>query len=366
MSALADSMTVLLAGRALQGVSGGFFPLAFGIIRDEFPPDRVAGGLGLMSSLLGIGSATGLVFAGPIVDGLGYRWLFWIPLLVVALAALAIWRLVPESPVRTRGRVDWLGGLLLSAGLVAVLLAVSRTTAWGWGSPRTLGLLAAGIALLAAWARAEGVHPEPLVDIRMLRLRPMWTANLVTVLLGVGMYAAFILLPQYVQEPESTGFGFGATITEAGLYILPMPVFLLVFGSRAAWFDRRLGPRRSLMVACAICSGCWAVLVVAHDAGWEIAVAAGLAGAGNGIALAALPILVTRTVPPGQTGVANGMNNVMRTLGGAVGGQIAATLNAHSMVAGVVTEHGYALALAMGATAMALAFAATFAIPRRA
>ena len=364
MSALADSMTLLLVGRVVQGVSGGFFPLAYGIIRDEFPAESVAGGLGVMSSLLGIGSATGLVFAGPIVDGLGYRWLFWIPLIVIAVAGLAIWRLVPESPVKTPGRVDVVGAVLLSGGLVAVLLAVSRTTDWGWVSTRTLGLAGLGVALLMLWGTGASRRPDPLVDIRMLRLRPIWTANLVTVLLGVGMFAAFILLPQYVQEPEATGFGFGATITEAGLYLLPMPVFLLVLGSRAAWFDRHLGPRRSLFVATAVCSSCWAVLVVAHDAGWEIALAAGLAGAGNGIALAALPILVTRAVLPSQTGVANGMNNLMRTLGGAVGGQIAATLIAHSFVAGVPTEHGYALAFAMGAIAMALAFAVTFAIPR--
>ena len=365
VSALAGSMTVLLVGRALQGVSGGLFPLAFAIIRDEFPAEHVAGGLGLMSSLLGIGSAAGLVLAGPIVSGLGYHWLFWIPLMVVVVAAAATWLLVPESPVKTRGRIDWRGAALLSGGLVAVLLAVSRTTAWGWTSARTLGLAVTGVVLLAAWVAVERAHPDPLVDIRMLRRRAMWTANLVTALLGVGMYAAFILLPQYVQEPRSTGFGFGASITEAGLYILAMPVMLLLTGSQAAWFDRHLGPRRSLILATVLASGCWALLAVAHDKGWEIAVAAGLAGAGNGIALATLPILITRVVPQEQTGVANGMNNVMRTLGGAVGGQIAATLLAHSLIAGHPSEHGYTLAFAMGAVALALAFAASFAIPAR-
>jgi EmrB/QacA subfamily drug resistance transporter len=365
LSAVAGSMTVLLAGRALQGVSGGFFPLAFAIIRDEFPPARVAGGLGLVSSLLGIGSAAGLVLAGPIVSGLGYRWLFWIALLVVLLAAVATWALVPESPVKTLGRIDWIGGLLLSAGLVTVLLAVSRTTAWGWVSARTLGLATAGAALLAVWVAAERRHDEPLVDIRMLRTRVIWTTNVATILVGVGMYAAFILLPQYVQEPRSTGFGFGASITQAGLYILPMPLMLLVTGARAGWFDRHFGPRRSLLIAATLCSGCWAVLTVAHGSPWEIAVAAGLCGAGNGVALAALPILITRSVPPEQTGVANGMNNVMRTIGGAVGGQCAATLIAHSAVDGHASEHGYALAFGMGAIALALAFAPTLAIPRR-
>ncbi|MFL5843528.1 MAG: MFS transporter [Solirubrobacteraceae bacterium] len=363
MSALASSMTMLLAGRVVQGVIGGFFPLAFAIIRDELPPGSVAGSLGFMSALPGIGSGVGLVLAGAIVNGLGYTWLFWIPLIVVAAAALATWAFVPESPVKTLGRVDWRGAVLLSAGLVAVLLAVSRTTKWGWGSPRTLALAGAGALILWAWVAVERRHPDPLVDIAMLRRRAMWAANLVTLLIGVSMYAAFILLPQFVQEPESTGFGFGATITQAGLFILPMPMMLLVTGLGTSWLDRRLGSKRSLLLAAVLSSSCWGLLVVAHDAGWQIAVAAGLAGMGNGIALGALPILVTRSVPQSQTGVANGMNNVMRTMGGAIGGQVAATLIAHSLVAGHPSEHGYALAFGAGAVAVTLAIVATAAIP---
>jgi EmrB/QacA subfamily drug resistance transporter len=364
ISAVAGSIGVLLVGRALQGVSGGFFPLTFAIIRDEFPASKVPSGLGLASSLLGAGSAVGLVLAGPVVSGLGYRWLFWIPLLGAIVAGLATWALVPESPVKSGGKVDWRGGFLLSSGLAVVLIAVSRTTAWGWVSVRTLGLAGAGLLLLVAWVIAENRHPDPLVDIRMLRARPVWTANATAALIGVGLYAAFILLPQFSQEPRPTGFG--ASVTQAGVYILPMPVMLLVVGTRAAWLDRRIGSRNSLLLATALCGACWVVVLVAHSAPWEIALAAGLCGAGNGIALAALPILITASVPPEQTGVANGMNNVMRTIGGAVGGQVAATFIAHSVVAGHPTVHGFQLAFAMGAVALALCFAPALAIPRRA
>jgi MFS family permease len=363
VSALAGSITVLLVGRALQGVSGGFFPLAFGIIRDEFPTAKVTPGLGVASSLLGVGSAVGLVLAGPIVSALGYRWLFWIPLIVTMLAAAATWALVPESPVKTMGRVDWLGGVFLSSGLAILLVAVSRTTTWGWGSPRTLGLAMAGAALLVVWVRAENRHPDPLVNMRMLRSRPIWTANATTALIGVGMYAAFILLPQYSQEPR--GVGFGASVTQAGIYILPMPVMLLLTGMRVSWFDRRLGPRLSLLAATVLSGACWVVLLIGHSQPWEIALAAGLCGAGNGIAWATLPILITANVPPEQTGVANGMNNVMRMIGGAVGGQVAATFIAKSVVDGHPTGHGYELAFAMGAIALALAFVPAVAVPRR-
>ncbi len=365
VSALADSMFVLVAGRALQGVSGGLFPLAFAIIRDEFPVETVASGLALMSSLLGVGSAIGLVLAGPIVSGLGYRWLFWISLITVIVAAIATRRLVPESPIKSGGRVDWLGAVLLSAGLVAVLIALSGASGSGWLSWRTVSTATLGLVLLCATVVIERDRSAPLVDVRVLGRRSIWTVNVATLLLGVGMYAAFILLPQYAQEPRSTGFGFGASITQAGLYILPMPLMLLVTGTRTAWLTKRFGGRRTLLGALVLCSASWLVVAAAHSFPWEIALSAGLCGAGNGIALAVLPILITRNVPPSQTGAANGMNNLMRLLGGAVGGQAAAAVLASSVVHGQPSESGYTLAFVLGAVALSLAFLPALAIPSR-
>jgi MFS family permease len=364
VSAIATAMPLFLAGRAVQGVSAGVFPLALGIIRDEFPPGKAAWGMGLYASLLGVGSGIGLVLAGPIVDGLGYHWLFWIPLLVTLLAALATWAFVPESPVRAPGRVDWLGGALLSGGLIAVLLAVSRTTSWGWASPQFAVLAALGVALLVAWVWSAARVAQPLVDMRMMRIRGVWTTDVVALLVGVGMYAAFILLPQYVQEPTSTGYGFGATVTQAGIYLLPMPVMLLVVGSLAGRVDHRIGARAALIASTVLSALGWAILIAAHDSPWEIYVSAGLIGAGNGLAFGAMPILITRSVSQGQTGVANGMNNVMRTIGGAVGGQIAATFLAHSAIGGHPGEHGYELAFLTGAVALGLAFVASVFVPR--
>ena len=113
--ALAQSIGVLIAGRVIQGVAGGVFPLAFGIIRDTFPPERVASGLGLVSAIFGIGGGIGLPLSGVIVDNLDVEWLFWIGLIALP-AALAAHRLVPPSPARRAHAVDWLGAALLSRG----------------------------------------------------------------------------------------------------------------------------------------------------------------------------------------------------------------------------------------------------------
>src|SRR5262249_48602092 len=195
ISALATSMGLLLVGRVIQGAGGGIFPLAFGILRAEFPQERVAGGIGLMSSLLGIGGGLGVVLAGPIVDHLSYHWLFWFPLILTIAATVATLLWIPESPVKVPGRVNWRAGTLMSVGLAMVLLAITKTTTWGWASVRVWTLFAAGSAFLVWWIHTELRADEPLVDMGMMRIRGVWTTNLVAFLLGVGMYSSFVLIP---------------------------------------------------------------------------------------------------------------------------------------------------------------------------
>ena len=131
----------MLVGRVIQGPGGAVFPLAFGIIRDEFPPSKVAGAIGVMSAISGAGAGAGIVLAGPIIEHLNYHWLFWIPLVMSAIATVATFVFVPESPVRAPGRINWLGAGLMSAWLVTGLLAVSYGPIWGWADASVLGLL---------------------------------------------------------------------------------------------------------------------------------------------------------------------------------------------------------------------------------
>ena len=160
LGALAQSLGVLIFARVIQGAAGGIFPLAFGIVRDEFPREKVAGSIGLMSSILGVGAGIGIVLSGVIVEHLNYHWLFWIPLFATLVAALATWRFVPESPIRVPGRVNWLAAVLMSVGISIVLIAVSQTTAWGWGSPKTLALLAVGLLVVARLGDRRAAQPR--------------------------------------------------------------------------------------------------------------------------------------------------------------------------------------------------------------
>ena len=217
LAALATSIGVMIVARVIQGVGGGMVPVAFGIIRDEFPAEKVTGAVGSLASLTAVGAGLGIVLAGPIVDALGFRWLFWLPMILTVVAAVAAVLFVPESPVRSPGRISWLPAILLSAWLVALLVALSEAPVWGWGSDRVIGLLAFSVAACAAWIFAELRARTPLIDMRMMRLRAVWTNNLVALLLGLGMYAMFAFLPEFLQTPRAlAGYGFSASIMRVG------------------------------------------------------------------------------------------------------------------------------------------------------
>ncbi len=366
IAALASTLPVMLAGRVIQGAGGAVYPLSFGIVRDELPSHRVAGAIGLVSSLLGIGAGLGLVMPGFILDHLSYHWLFWLPLIVLVPTTVLTTRCVPASPATATAPINWGSALLMALGLGAVLVAVSQTATWGWGSLRTLALLAAGAFLVAAWIANEIRAGEPLVDMRMMAARGVWTANLAAFLLGVGMYASIAVVPALVQLPRATGFGFGGSAVTAGLFMLPTAAIQLLVGPFSGRIDRRIGSRAALQAGMGCALVAYVILVAGHRSAPALLAATVILGIGLGLGLSSLANLVVGAVHARQTGVATGMNTVMRTLGGAFGAQLAASCIAAShTAAGLPTDHGFALAFAMCAVALAAGLAGTWLVPGR-
>jgi EmrB/QacA subfamily drug resistance transporter len=364
--ALSHSIEVLIAGRAIQGMAAAVFPLAFGIIRDEFPPDRVATGIGLISATFGIGGGAGLVLSGLIVDNLNYEFLFWLGLIFIAVAVVAAFLWVPESPVKSPAKIDWVGAGLLSIALVSLLVGVSEANSWGWGSPEVLGLFVLAAVTFVIWVGYERRHPEPLVDIALMSERAVATTNLTGLLVGFGMFGSFLLIPMLVQLPESTGFGFGATVTEAGLFMAPSTVAMLFAGPTAGWIAGRFGSRLPLLVGTALTCSSFVLLVIEHDTVGALLASSALVGLGIGFAFASMANLVVESVHPSRTGVATGINTIMRTIGGSLGGQIAAAIVAGHVLAatGMPEDSGFTFAFIVSAVVMALAFCAALAIPR--
>jgi EmrB/QacA subfamily drug resistance transporter len=366
VSALATTLTVMLIGRIVQGVAGGVFPLAFGIIRDEFPRERVAGAVGTMSALLGVGGGLGVVMAGPIVDHLSYHYLFWLPLIPLIPTTLAIHFFVPESPVRVRGRVNWAGAALMAIGLGAVLITVSETATWKWLSAKSLIGFAIGAVFLFLWVRNEMRAKEPLVDMRMMRIRGVWTTNAVAALLGFGMYSSFILLPEFVETPSGVGYGFNASVTGAGLFLVPATLAMLVAGAQTGRLERRFGSKPPLLAGTLVTMSAYLLLASARASSWEIYFAALLLGTGIGLAFASMVNLIIENVGPEETGIATGMNAVTRTVGGAFGGAaVASVLTSTAGSTGYPTASGYTIAFTVCAVALALGFVVGTGIPRR-
>jgi len=363
--ALGQTIEVVIAGRVLQGVAGGVFPLAFGIVRDTFPRERIPAGLGMVSAMFGIGGGIGLPLSGVIVDNLDTRWLFWSNLVVALPAALAAYLLIPPLPAGRRPRIDWAGAALLSAALGAILLGVSEADDWGWGSPANLGLIVVGLVLTGVFLRVEGRTVDPLIDLAVLRRPAVATTNLTAFMIGLAMFASFLLIPQFAQAPELAGYGFGASVTVAGLLLLPTAIAQLLTGALAGVLGTRIGFRAVLATGAGLTSASFVVLAAAHDREVEILAAGALLGAGISFAFAAMANLIVAAVPQADVGIATGINTVMRTIGGSFGAAIATAILAGSTGAGgLPTEGAYTAAFAFSAVAGLAAVGAALLVPR--
>jgi EmrB/QacA subfamily drug resistance transporter len=342
LAALAPNLGVLIAARALQGAAGAILPLSIGIVRDELPRERVGVTVGLLSAIFGIGAGLGIVLAGPIVDHLSWPWLFWFPLMLIGAALLGVLFGVPESPVRAPGRLDVVGALILSASLVALLLAISEGSEWGWSDAKTVGLLAGGVVALVAFALVELRVREPLVDMRLMAVRGVWTTNVVGLAFGFAMFGTFLLVPTLLELPALTGYGFGKSVSQAGLFLLPTTLMMLVFGPLSGLLERRFGPKLPMTLGAIAVVAAFALPAVDHGAIWELLGSGLLTGAGIGLVFAAMSNAIIESVPATHTGEATSVNSIVRTIGGSIGSAVvAAVITSDVTPRGIPTDHAF-------------------------
>lgn len=358
---LATSLAAMIGARVLQGLAGGVLPLAFGVIRDELPRERVPGAVALLSSLMSVGFGAGIVISGPVVQYVGYRVLFLLPVVSGLVAATVIARCVRESPGLTGERVRVLPAVALAGWLVFALLAVSGAPHAGWGSPRTLILLAAASVLFAAWLLVEARIDVPLIDLGLLTNRRVAGANLVALLVGVSTYASFGFLPQLLQTPAASGYGLGASVALAGYLTLPTAVLSFLGGVTSPGLTRVVGARVVIALGCWLSAVGLLTIAVAHDRAWELALANAVSGLGSGWTFAALANVIVDAAPAGSTGVAAGLNANLRTIGGAIGSAVMASVVTSRVLpggwpaeAGYVTGFALLAAVALGGVVVAL------------
>src|SRR5581483_2036440 len=198
---------------------------------------------------------------------------------------------------------------------------------------RVGGLFVATAVFAATWVGAELVVPEPLVDMRVFVERQVLFTNLCALIAGFAMFGTFVLIPNFVETAASVGYGFGASATKAGVYLLPSSVALLFAGPVAGVIGKGIGFKWVLAAGMLLVAISAAMLAVWHDRPWEILASMPILGVGVGFAFAAMATLITEAVRASETGIATGMNTVMRTIGGVIGVQIGAAILTAYLVA---------------------------------
>ncbi|MFT2016913.1 MFS transporter [Streptomyces sp. 796.1] len=317
----------LLVGRGLQGVGLGLAPLAMATARDELPTAKVAPMIALLSVSAGAGLGAGYPISGWVADVWGLAGAYWFGAVVSGLALLCTAAVLPSGARRgAPDPLDWVGAVLLTLALVTVLVAVAEGTRWGWGSPAVVSLLAAGVVLGAVWARQQLRAEHPLVQLRLLRHPSVLSADACAMVLGIAMYMVLSGVTEFVQSPRSGGFGFSASAVVAGLVLIPLSFFMLASSRALPALVARMGTRAVLVLGCLVAAVGCGFFAVFHGALWQAFVMTGVLGVGLGTTFAAIPGLIVRAVPEGETGSALGFYQVVRFTGFSLGSALAATV----------------------------------------
>jgi MFS family permease len=364
LCALGGTLALLVAGRVLQGVAGGVFPLAYGIVRDTWPAETRMRAIGMVSISLGAGAALGPVVAGVIVDQAAPATIFWVAT-IGALPALAAARLIPEAPPAVRAAIDWPGAALLAGWLTAALVLVTQGQRLGWSSPPAVGLALVTALLLSAWLRLEDRRRDPLVDLPLLRERTIALTNLAGLCVGCGIFMAYAPLAPMAQAPASLGYGLGLSVAAAGALLVPHGAVQILIGPAAGDLCARIGARATLVIGTALNTVTMAGIAAAHGSVAALLVGGTMLGVGQPMALTAMANLIVATAPQRDVGIATGMNAVMRTMGMALGSALSAAILAGATAPGAAfaSEHGYVVAFAVAACATAGAVVCAAALP---
>ncbi|MGW7339054.1 MFS transporter [Streptomyces sp. NPDC054808] len=369
LSALTDALIPMIVGRTLQGFAMGAIPLGIGLMRDMLPRERLGSAMALMSSSIGVGGGLALPAAALVAQHTDWHALYFgaagLGVLSIALTLLV----VPESPLRAKGSFDLPGALGLSAGLILFLLPVSKGSDWGWSSPTTLGLFAAAIAVLLLWGLMELRVAAPLVDLRTTARREVLLTNLASIMVGVSFFVISLVLPQLLQLPTGTGYGLGQSMVVAGLCVAPLGLTMMFTAPVYARLSARYGPRTTLIIGLVIIGIGYAGGLGLMNAAWQTVLTSVLIGAGIGLAYSSLPALIIGAVPASETGAANGLNTLMRSIGtsvsSAVIGMVLANTSTDAGGVAVPTMHGFRVSFLIAAAAVAVGLVLAFFLPRR-
>lgn len=316
--ALSESVTLLVAGRALQGLGSALIvPGSLSLVGVAFPPQRRTAAIGVWAAVVGLGFALGPLIGGALTESLGWQWVWWANVPLVAVAILLTLQRVPESHDEGDLHVDYLGIALLGGGALAVVLAITEARTWGFGDPRTIGLFVVGVVLFAALYRVEPTRPQPLMHFRFFR-EGSFTAGVVgTFAATLALIGAYYIFNLFLQSFVV----FDLTPIETGLILLPLSISMFAVSLAAGPIAARFGSRGPITLGF-LAMGLGFVLIaqVGEDSGAkELIPGFILVGAGQGVVTGPTSAAAVAGVPEEDAGEASGVVNMGRYLGGSIG-----------------------------------------------
>jgi len=316
LCAVAPSPTLLIAARLLQGLGAAvIFPASLALLAEEFEGPARRRAIGVWGAVIGLAFAIGPLVGGLLVDAFGWRSIFVMTLALGVPAVVLARRHLRESRDPAAKPVDWPGVVVLSAGLFAVVFAVLRGNALGWGSTAIVALLAAGAGLLAAFVAVERSVAHPMLDLRLFRNRTFTGASVVVALLGGATFGSFVYLSLFLLNVQ------GRSPVEAGLVLAPLAAVSFAVSLVAGRINERV-PLRGALVGGLLVTALGGLLLsgVDRDASW-VALLPGLvvSGAGVGLVNPLATFAHLGVMPPAHGGLASAVNNTARQVGLAVG-----------------------------------------------
>jgi MFS family permease len=369
LCALAGNVGMMIAGRGLQGMGMGVVALGISALRDVMPPEKLGSSVALISSSLGIGGALGLPIAAAVAEHANWRVLFWASAALSALVGLLVWLFIPAVPARARGRFDLVGALGLGAGLVCLLVGVSKGADWGWGSTTTLGLLLAAPVIFLAWGWWELRSDAPLVDLRVTARPQVLMTNVASVAVGLAMYGSALIIPQLLQLPKATGYGLGQSMQAAGLWMAPSGLMMMLVSPLGAKLSARTNPKVTLSVGCVIIGLGYGSFLALSGSVWGLLVVTCICNIGVALAYGAMPALIMGGVPQSETASANSFNTLMRSVGTSISAAVIGLVLAHMTVRlgtfSIPSKGGFRTGMLIGCGASLAAAALALAIPLR-
>jgi EmrB/QacA subfamily drug resistance transporter len=321
VNGFAWNLQSLLGFRALQGLGMAMFPLAFAIIRDEFPPERVAMSTGIVSAMFGVGTAVGLVLGAWITDNFGWRMTYHsiIPV-AVGVTLVAAYKL-KESPILTPSKVDIAGATAFSVAILSFLVAMTEGERWGWTSQNTLGLLGVALIFIVLFVAIETRMKDPMINLAVLSRRNVFFTNMTAFVVGLTMFMMFQAITYLVRSPAPIGFG--SSIFDAGLIQVPGAIVLLAVGPIAGMLVNKRGAKLPLVLGAAVLAVSFYFFYAFNSTKLEIVFDVIVMAVGMGLMMVSMINIIIQSVSQAQTGIATAMNTIFRTIGGVVGPTIA-------------------------------------------